>query len=315
MAAKIFIDGEVGTTGLEIRARLAGRADIALVRLDDAARKDPRARAAALGEADIAILCLPDEAAKEAVALAGPNTRFIDASTAHRTAPGWVYGFAEMDAAQRAAIASARLVSNPGCYPTGMVALMRPLVRAGVVPAGWPLTVNAVSGYSGGGKALIAAFEDESSPAYTHEHFRAYGLNLAHKHVDEMRVHAGFAHPPLFAPSVGRFYRGMLVEVPLQLWALPGKPKAAAIHAVLAEAYRGQRFVHVAGLEESTRLTGLNPEGQNDTNSLKLFVFANEERGQARLIAQLDNLGKGASGAAVQNLNIMLGLDEATGLT
>lgn len=314
MITKVFIDGDAGTTGLEIRARLEGRRDLALLRLDDAKRKDLQARAAMLNEAAVAILCLPDEAAKEAVALAGANTRFIDASTAHRTAPGWVYGFAEMDGGQRAAIASARLVSNPGCYPTGMIALLRPLVEAGLVPADWPVTVNAVSGYSGGGKAMIAAFEDEASPAFTREPFRAYGLGLAHKHVDEMRVHGKLVHPPLFAPSVGRYYRGMLVEIPLQLWALPRTPTPAQLHAVLTDTYRGQRFVTVAGLDEAAKMTGLDPEGQNNTNGLKLFVFANAARGQARLVAQLDNLGKGASGAAVQNLNIMLGIDEATGL-
>lgn len=314
MVAKVFIDGDVGTTGLEIRARLAGRMDIALLRLDETNRKDPKARAAMLAEADVAILCLPDDAAREAVALAGEGTRFIDASTAHRTAPGWVYGFPEMDKDQRAAIASARLVSNPGCYPTGMIALTRPLVKAGLLPTDWPLTVNAVSGYSGGGKSLITAFEDEAAPSYTKEPFRTYGLNLAHKHVEEMRVHGLLSHRPLFAPSVGRFYRGMLVEVPLQLWALPGAPKASALHAALSDAFRGERFVSVVPLDEAAKMTGLDPEGQNNTNGLKLFVFANEDAQQARLVAQLDNLGKGASGAAVQNLNIMLGLDEAAGL-
>ena len=315
MAPKVFIDGAAGTTGLEIRERLAGRDDLSLVQLAEAQRKDARARAGALNEADLVILCLPDEAAREAVALIeNPDVRVIDASTAHRTAPGWAYGFAELEPGQRAKIASAKRVTNPGCYPTGFLALVAPLTRAGIVPADFPLTVNAVSGYSGGGKAMIGEFEDKSSPAYVETVVRAYGLTLAHKHVPEMQMYAKLAHPPVFAPSVGRFYRGMLVEVPLPLWALPGKPATYRIHETLADAYRGEALVDVASLEDAMLQKTLDAEMLKFTNGMKLFVFGNDKTGQVRLVALLDNLGKGASGAAVQNLNIMLGLPETTGL-
>jgi len=315
MAPKVFIDGAAGTTGLEIRERLAGRDDLSLVQLAEAQRKDARARAGALNEADLVILCLPDEAAREAVALIeNPDVRVIDASTAHRTAPAWAYGFAELEPGQRAKIASAKRVTNPGCYPTGFLALVAPLTRAGIVPADFPLTVNAVSGYSGGGKAMIGEFEDKSSPAYVETVMRAYGLTLAHKHVPEMQMYAKLAHPPVFAPSVGRFYRGMLVEVPLPLWALPGKPTTYRIHETLADAYRGEALVDVASLEDAMLQKTLDAEMLKFTNGMKLFVFGNDKTGQVRLIALLDNLGKGASGAAVQNLNIMLGLPETTGL-
>ncbi|MGH6870887.1 MAG: N-acetyl-gamma-glutamyl-phosphate reductase [Rhizomicrobium sp.] len=315
MVAKVFIDGAAGTTGLEIRERLAGRRDLELVQLSDARRKDTGARREALNESDMVILCLPDEAAREAVSLieAG-NVRVIDASTAHRTAPGWAYGFPELDPVQREAIAASHRVSNPGCYPTGFLALVRPLVRGGIVPVDFPLTVNAVSGYSGGGKAMIEEFEAKDSPRYVETAVRTYALTLAHKHVPEMRVHAGLAHPPVFAPSVGRYYRGMIVEVPLQLWALPGKPSVADLHAALDRAYADEALVEVASLEESVTATNLDAELFKLTNGMKLFVFGNDKTQQARLVAVLDNLGKGAGGAAVQNLNIMLGLPETTGL-
>jgi len=315
MAAKIFIDGAAGTTGLEIRERLASRGDLSLVQLSDSERKNPIARAKALNEADLAILCLPDEAAREAVELIeNPAVRVIDASTAHRTAPGWVYGFAELEPDQREKIAPAKRVSNPGCYPTGFLALVRPLTRAGLVPADFPLTVNAVSGYSGGGRAMIEEFEKKGSPAYTETVVRTYGLTLAHKHVPEMQVHAKLAHPPVFSPDVGRFYRGMIVDVPLQLWALPNKPLVADIHAALEDAYRGRKLVEVASLEEAMGLKTLDAEALKLTNRTKLYVFGNDKTGQVRLTAVLDNLGKGAGGAAVQNLNLMLGLPEMTGL-
>jgi N-acetyl-gamma-glutamyl-phosphate reductase len=220
-----------------------------------------------------------------------------------------------MTRTQRAVIAGARRVSNPGCYPTGFIGLVRPLTDAGIVPAHWPLSVNAVSGYSGGGRKMIAEFEDEAAPDFTHVPYRIYGLSLAHKHVPEMKIHGGLQHPPIFLPSVGRYAQGMIVEVPLPLHALPSVPKLKDLHAALAKAYTGERFVDVATLEEAAALSTLAPEGLNGTNRMKLYVFGSDRLQQARLVALLDNLGKGASGAAVQNLNLMLGCDEATGLT
>ncbi|HEY5239471.1 MAG TPA: N-acetyl-gamma-glutamyl-phosphate reductase [Rhizomicrobium sp.] len=315
MSATVFIDGAAGTTGLEIRERLAGRTDLTVTQLGEAERKDARARAAALNAADVVILCLPDEAAREAVGLIeNSRTRVIDASSAHRVADGWVYGFAEMEPGQREKIAGAARVSNPGCYPTGFLALVRPLVRAGIVPADFPLTVNAISGYSGGGRMMIEEFEKPYSPHFVKTVARTYGLTLAHKHVPEMQVHAGLSHPPVFAPSVGRFYRGMIVDVPLQLWALPGKPSLVEIHRILENSYRDQTLVRVAGLQEAAELKTLDAELLSGKNTMTLYVFGNEAMQQARLVAVLDNLGKGAGGAAVQNLNLMLGLPETTGL-
>ena len=240
--------------------------------------------------------------------------RVIDASTAYRVDPAWTYGFPEMAhgpgrMSQAEKIAGATRVSNPGCYPTGFVGLVRPLVSAGIIPAGWPVTVNAVSGYSGGGKAMIAEFEAGGAGA-----FRAYGLSLKHKHVPEMTLHTGLERPVLFAPAVGAYRQGMLVEVPLQLAALPSSPSVEVVHGALAEAYADCRFVEVMELEESEALTGIDPEGLNGTNRMRLHVFGDRAGEQVRLVALLDNLGKGASGAAVQNLNLMLGLDEGAGL-
>ena len=315
MNSQIFIDGAVGTTGLEIRERLGSRPELSLMVLPEAQRKDPAARKRALNAADVVILCLPDEAAKEAVTLIdNPATRVIDASSAHRVAEGWTYGFAELEPDGYARIAAARRVSNPGCWPTGFLAIMRPLVRAGLVPADFPASVTGVSGYSGGGKAMIAEFEDQASADYTETVSRIYGLNLGHKHLPEMRAHAGLAHPPLFQPSVGRFYRGMLVDVPLQLWALPGKPSPRDIHAALVKAYPDRPLVKVASLEDAAAVKTLDAEILAGSNGLTLYVFGNEKTHQARVVAAFDNLGKGASGAAVQNLNIMLGLPETTGL-
>jgi N-acetyl-gamma-glutamyl-phosphate reductase len=307
MSVSVFIDGAAGTTGLEIRERLGGRSEIALVTLDDDRRKDPQARRAALNDADFVILCLPDDAAREAVALIdNDRTRVIDASTAHRVADGWAYGFAELEPAQAALIAEAARVTNPGCYPTGFLALVRPLVRAGLIPADWPLTVNAVSGYSGGGKSMIADFEGGAEATA----YRAYALDLAHKHVPEMQRHARLEHAPIFAPSVARTYRGMVVEVPLHLHALPRKPSPHVVEAVLAEAYRDNPLVRIGdGHAALVRI-----EDDAGTDRLTLRVCGNADTGHARLIATLDNLGKGAAGAAVQNLNIMAGLDPVAGL-
>lgn len=322
MAHQVFIDGEAGTTGLQIRERLAARSDIELILLGEARRKDLSAREEALNAADAVILCLPDEAAKEAVSLVrNPKVKVIDASSAHRVAEGWTYGFPELRAGQREAIAKATRISNPGCYPTGFLGLMAPLVRAGLVPPEFPVTVNAISGYTGGGKGLIAEFEDMGAT----DAARPYGYTLKHKHVPEMTCYAGLAHAPLFAPMVGRYAQGMLVEVPLQLWALPGAPKVAALREALQGAYAGERFVSVADEAETQRLQSaragaaghipeLDPEALNGTNRLQLYVFGDDAAQQARLVAVLDNLGKGASGAAVQNLNLALGLDEAAGL-
>jgi len=316
MTHKIFIDGEAGTTGLQIRQRLEGRTDIELISIDPARRKDVSARKDIINRADVVVLCLPDDAAREAVGfIENDRTRVIDASTSYRTAEGWAYGFPEMTRTQRAVIAGARRVSNPGCYPTGFIGLVRPLTDAGIVPAHWPLSVNAVSGYSGGGRKMIAEFEDQAAADFTRVPYRVYGLSLAHKHVPEMRLHGGLEHPPIFQPSVGRYAQGMIVEVPLPLYALPSVPKLADLHAALAKAYAGERFIEVATMEEADSLSTLAPEGLNGTNRMKLYVFGSDSLQQARLVALLDNLGKGASGAAVQNLNLMLGCDESAGLT
>jgi N-acetyl-gamma-glutamyl-phosphate reductase len=314
MMHRVFIDGEAGTTGLDVLRRLEARSDLEIIALGDR-RRDIEARREALNAADAVILCLPDDAAKEAVGMIeNPSVRVIDASTAYRVDPAWTYGFAEMAhgpgrMTQAEKIAGATRVSNPGCYPTGFIGLVRPLVSAGIIPAGWPVTVNAVSGYSGGGKAMIAEFEAGGAGA-----FRAYGLSLKHKHVPEMTLHTGLERPVLFAPAVAAYRQGMLVEVPLQLAALPSSPSVEVMHGALAEAYADCRFVEVAELETTEVMTGIDPEGLNGTNRMRLHVFGDRDGAQVRLVALLDNLGKGASGAAVQNLNLMLGLDEGAGL-
>lgn len=307
MSVSVFIDGAVGTTGLEIRDRLASRSDVSLVTLDESRRKDGGARAEALNDADVVILCLPDDAAREAVAMiANDRTRVIDASTAHRIAPGWVYGFPELDPAQGDRIAAARFVANPGCYPTGFLALVRPLVRHGLLPADALLSVNAVSGYSGGGKGMIAEFEGgEANTA-----FRPYALALAHKHAPEMTLHAGLEHAPIFQPAVARTYRGMVVQVPLHLRQLARPASLTDVADVLARAYEGGRVVRFA----HEAATVVRIEDDAGTDRMTIRVTGNESTGQALLIATLDNLGKGAAGAAVQNLNLMAGLDPAAGL-
>ncbi|BDI60451.1 N-acetyl-gamma-glutamyl-phosphate reductase [Qipengyuania nanhaisediminis] len=306
MTTRIFIDGAAGTTGLEIRDRLVGRGEFELITLGEDERKGESARRDALCAADIAILCLPDDAAREAVRLAeGADTRFIDASSAHRVADGWTYGFPEITGHDP--IARARCVSNPGCYPTGFIALVAPLVRAGLVPRDWPFTVNAVSGYSGGGKALIDRFDSPGAPA-----FRAYGYDLAHKHLPEMQTHAGLKHPVIFAPSVVPAFRGMVVEVPLHCGAMTTNPHADDLRACLEEFYAGSQIVSVAQGDAHGEI--LLESHADPHDGIALFVCANDGGWHARLVARLDNLGKGASGAAIQNLNIMCGLPETTGL-
>jgi len=308
MKPKIFIDGEHGTTGLQIRQRLAARHDLDVLSIPEAERRNRAAREDFLKSADIAILCLPDDAAKESVAiLEGQNsTRIIDTSTAHRVHPDWAYGFAEMDKAQAERIASARLVANPGCYPTGAIGLIRPLVAAGLLPADYPVTVNAVSGYTGGGKQMIAQMEDPSNPDHIAAPHFLYGLPLQHKHVAEMKQHGLVERRPLFSPSVGRFAQGMLVQVPLFLDELNGAPTLASLYDALASHYAGQSIVEVVPLEESAKLARLDPTELAGTDRMKLFVLGSEGKGQANLVASLDNLGKGASGAAVQNMDLML---------
>jgi len=315
MSARVFIDGEVGTTGLQIRARLADRKDLEFLSLPEDSRKDPEARSRLLNEADVAILCLPDAAAREAVAMIdNPNTRVIDASSAHRVADGWAYGFPEYEAGHRDRIINASRVTNPGCYAITSVAILHPLVSSGIVPADWPVSINAVSGYSGGGRQMIASFEDENAPDHTDASFFTYGLNLQHKHLPEITRWGGLVHPPVFAPGVGHYRQGMVVQVPLQLWSLPGNPSAETVHAALSDHYAGCRFVSVASLADSTAMKKLDPESLNGTNEMRLYVFANGENGQVLIAGLLDNLGKGASGQTVQNLNIMLGVAEETGL-
>ncbi|WP_353205204.1 N-acetyl-gamma-glutamyl-phosphate reductase [Sphingomonas sp.] len=308
MSVSLFIDGAAGTTGLEIRERMAGRSDVALVELDESRRKDPAARTEALNDSDFVILCLPDDAAREAVALiANDRTRVIDASTAHRTTDGWTYGFPELEPFQSAAVAEAKRVSNPGCYPTGFLALIRPLVRAGLVPVDWAICVNAVSGYSGGGKAMIADFEGVNPPPAAH----AYALGLAHKHVPEMQKYARLEHPPIFMPSVANTYRGMIVEIGLPLHMFTRHPTLHVCEAVLREAYVDSKVIRIASGDDAVARI----EDDAGTDRLTLRVCGNAETGQARLVATLDNLGKGAAGAAVQNLNIMAGFDPVAGLT
>ncbi|MGG7517143.1 N-acetyl-gamma-glutamyl-phosphate reductase [Allorhizobium undicola] len=308
MAAKIFIDGEHGTTGLQIRSRLAERRDVELLSIPEAERRNAAMREDLLNSADIAILCLPDDASKEAVSMLSANNRvrIIDTSTAFRVSPDWAYGFAEMDKAQAERIRSARLVANPGCYPTGAIGLIRPLRASGLLPQDYPVSVNAVSGYTGGGKQMIAQMEDASrEDAISANHF-LYGLTLKHKHVPEMKAHGLLEHAPLFSPSVGRFPQGMIVQVPLTLARLAPDTSLESIHAALTAHYAGQNIVTVAPLAESASLARIDAEELAGQDSMKLFVFGTDGGEHVNLVALLDNLGKGASGAAVQNMNLML---------
>ncbi|GAA4529156.1 N-acetyl-gamma-glutamyl-phosphate reductase [Chelativorans composti] len=304
--AKIFIDGEHGTTGLQIRSRLEGRSDIELISIPVERRKDPAARAEYLNAADIAILCLPDDAARESVSLVeNGSTRIIDASTAHRTAEGWVYGFPEMDREQAKIIAKARFVANPGCWPQGPIAMLRPLITAGLLPADFPVTINGISGYTGGGRSMIEDYEakGEDAPEYL-----PYALTLNHKHLPEIRKYAKLGLDPLMQPVVGNFAQGMITMVPLQLGHLLRVPKGAEIYEAIADHFASleDSVVDVAPFEAIDRSPEIQPEVFNNTNRMRLHVFANDKRAQALLIAVYDNLGKGASGAAVQNLDLML---------
>lgn len=308
MTYSVFIDGAAGTTGLEIADRLGSRQEFDLVRLPEDKRKNVDARREAINDSDFVVLCLPDDAAKEAVSLIdNDHTRVIDASSAHRTADNWVFGFAEFQQGQRERIANAKFVSNPGCYPTGFLGLVAPPIARGLLPSDWPYSVNAVSGYSGGGKALIERFEQEPDIG-----FRSYGLTLEHKHMPEMKRHAGLKHDVIFAPAVVRAYRGMIVEVPLNLEAMGGGTKAGDLLDALKHHYEGSPIV---GVQDGTGLGELLlREDDAATDRLELYVFANDSGDQVRLIAKLDNLGKGAAGSTVQDLNIMAGLDETLGL-
>lgn len=301
----VFIDGDQGTTGLQIHERLRNRSDIRLVTLPAAERKDPLRRAEAINAADIAILCLPDAAAKDAVAaIENPAVRVIDASSAHRTTAGWIYGFPEMDAGQPQLIAAAKRVTNPGCYPTGAIGLLRPLIQAGLLPRDYPISVHAVSGYSGGGRPSVEQYEGPSAAQALP--FQVYGTALAHKHPPEMQRYTGLDHRPIFVPAYGVFRQGIVLTVPLELRLLAPGVTGEQLHAALNSHYAGSQYVRVMSQQESKTLTQLNPQALNDTNNMELAVFTNDEHGHVLLSAVFDNLGKGASGAAVQNLDLML---------
>ncbi|MFT4564457.1 MAG: N-acetyl-gamma-glutamyl-phosphate reductase [Gammaproteobacteria bacterium] len=312
---KVFIDGEAGTTGLQIAARLADRDDLELIQIDPAQRKDVATREAALNAADVAILCLPDDAARDAAALVtNPSTRIIDASSAHRVSPDWVYGFPELDGQQRARICQAERVSNPGCYAIAAISMLHPLIAAGALPADWPVSLSGLSGYSGGGKALINSFENADSPDTIVSANYHYALALGHKHIPEMTRWSGLKNPPIFLPTVGRYYKGMLVSVPLPLWALPGALSPQDVRQIYRAHYDAEPYVTVADEAEIATTGHLDPEALNGSNELRLHVLQNAAQSQVVVVAQLDNLGKGASGQAVQTLNLLLNVQEGTGL-
>lgn len=311
MKPLIFIDGEAGTTGLEIRNRLAGRRDIEFLSLGEDDRKDEVRRSDALNSCDVAILCLPDDAARGAVSMIrNQRVRVLDASSAHRTTPGWTYGFPELSRQQADALRTASLVSNPGCYPTGVVAMIAPLVRSGLLPRDFAANVCATSGYSGAGKSLIQKYEDPSNPQYTTVPFSAYALQLEHKHIEEMRLHSGLNVRPIFLPAIGRYKQGILMQIPVHLDLIGSTCHAENFIDSLKEHYRDSKFVQVASLADGEGATSLTPEELNGSNNIVIRVFGSNVHRQLVLCAVYDNLGKGASGAAVQNLNIMLGLSE-----
>jgi len=312
--ASVFIDGQAGTTGLEISQRLHDRNDIDLLTIDESRRKDPAARQELIVEADVTVLCLPDQAAVDAVELAGDNARILDASTAHRTHPDWVYGCPELTAGQRERIADARLVSNPGCYPQGFILLIRPFIEEGLLSADALLSVFGLSGYSGGGRSMVEQYRDFTPEQAEAWNSRPYALNLTHKHMPEMRFFSGLTNPPVFSPTVANYYRGMLIQIPLHRAELTRSMRGEDLAAVLARRYAGEPFIEISGFMPECLTDGgyLNATAMNGTNFMQLMVFGNDD--QFLLVARYDNLGKGASGAAVQNLNLMLGLDESLGL-
>jgi len=301
----VFIDGDQGTTGLQIHERLRNRTDLILLTLAAADRKDPRRRAEAINACDIAVLCLPDAAARESVAaIVNPDVRVIDASSAHRTHPHWTYGFPEVSPEQGARIANAKRVTNPGCYPTGAIGLLRPLMQAGLIPPDYPISIHAVSGYSGRGRAGVEEYEGEG--AVNAPSFQVYGLGLGHKHTPEIQQHAGLAQRPIFLPALGAYRQGIVLTIPLELRLLAPNVDGAALHACLAAHYANADHVRVLTPHEAHDVKHLDPQVLNGTNDMQLGVFINAEHGQVLLSAVFDNLGKGASGAAVQNLNLML---------
>ena len=313
MKYRAFVDGQEGTTGLRIHEYLAQRDDIEVLRIDAEKRKDAAERARLLNAADVAFLCLPDVAAREAAALVtNPKTCLIDASTAHRTAPGWVFGLPELVPEQRAMLRQSKRISNPGCHASAFILLMRPLVDAGLVPADLPITASSITGYSGGGKKMIEQYEAGGDARLDAP--RPYGLTLSHKHVPEMKTHSALAVPPVFMPIVGKFYKGLSVSAPLHLSQLKAGTTPELLHAALRHRYEGERFIRVMPLRDPAALAEgyFDVQACNDTNRVDIFVFANES--QAILMCRLDNLGKGASGAAVQSMNVHLGLDEGLGL-
>lgn len=314
MAFKVYIDGKEGTTGLKIFDRLEARADLEILLIDEEKRKDPAQRKKLINASDVTFLCLPDDAAVEAVSLVeNSRVKVIDASTAHRVAPGWAYGFPELSLQHRSAVEASARIANPGCYATGFISLVYPLVKLGVLPSDYPFVCHAISGYSGGGKKMIAAYQNPARPA-EYDSVRQYGLSQSHKHQKEMQIVSGIDYIPIFNPAVSDFLCGMTVSVPLYARLLPQKRGAKAIHELLSSYYEGLRFVRVMPFCGEGVLEGgfLPSNALANTNDLEIYVCGNDER--ILLAACLDNLGKGASGAAVQNMNIALGLDEATGL-